>query len=72
MDQTNFGPYDMLCLDGPSTSLISEMIINMGGQEIERIYEYDTIGKFLSDFSCMSEESKKLRWHEGYVSDVQD
>ena len=41
MDKTNFGVYDMLCLDGPSTALISELIISINSVEVERVYEHD-------------------------------
>jgi hypothetical protein len=41
MDTENFGPYDILALDGPSTSLISELTLHINGTEVERTYEHD-------------------------------
>lgn len=36
-------------LDGPSTSLISQLIIYSNAREVERIQEYDQIGNLIKD-----------------------
>ena len=69
MDKTNYGPYDMLCLDGPATSLISELIISINSVEIERIYEHDQIAKLLSDFH-VKPSARKYKYNEGYLYDA--
>jgi len=51
-------------LDGSGHSLINELVLSCGGNEIERIQEYDTLGSVLADMSY-SPEIKQNRQYEG-------
>ena len=51
-------------IDGSAHSLINELVVGCGGNELERIQEYDTLGNFLSDMSY-SPEMRLNRQHEG-------
>lgn len=36
-------------LDGPSTSIIQELVVYINSKEVERISEYDQLGNILAD-----------------------
>lgn len=53
-------------IDGPSTSLISQMVIYSNSKEIERIQEYDTLGNLLVDLGGIDGDTRAQKGYEGY------
>ena len=61
----NLSDIPVYSLDGPATSLISEMILYSNNREVERIQEYDVLGNLIADLGVPASKRANKKF-EGY------